>query len=274
MKFRTGDIAQFMGITNMGVIYLEKRGIIRSARDANGYRVFDLDAISDLALIRSYENLGFSLDEAVGLSRQEAPGIQEAIARKKEELLAKLELISHFEELFQFPVVTGGELSPENAVFQDRPELYYCPIWEEVLDLEQFSPRERRKMTEVDISWIATMPLMRFCSKITVDKVGFSYIRGNCITAEDARKAQVVINEYVEHVPSAPCLRFLCCGLDFKEALAMAGRYLAAQGLEPCGTVYTPVLSRISGRKTAPVTAEYYVPFRLLSPDKILPTSS
>lgn len=264
MKFKTGDIARLMGITNMGVLYLEKRGIIHSTRDANGYRVFDLDSISELALIRSYENLGFPLDQAVSLSHQEAPQIQEALQSKKEELLARLELISHFENFFHFSAVTEGELSPENAVFQDRPALYYCPLWEEVLDLEQFSAGERKKMQAVDISWISTMPLMRFCSKIVLKNDGeFSHIRGNCITVDDARKSQVVINEYVEYVPSAPCLRFLCSGIDFKEALAKARRYLAGYELKPDGTVFVAILSRSRGigQKTSPLVSEYYVPF-------------
>ena len=38
--FRTGDIAEFMGITNMGVLYLEKRGLLKADREENGYRSY------------------------------------------------------------------------------------------------------------------------------------------------------------------------------------------------------------------------------------------
>lgn len=126
MTFQTGDLAEFMGITNMGVLYLEKRGIIHSTRSQNGYRVFDDDTVSALALIRSYERMGFSLDEAVELSRQDASAVLLKVSQKRKNLENQLELIQYFEKwVHAMEDLPDFEAQPER-VKKAMPYMHFC----------------------------------------------------------------------------------------------------------------------------------------------------
>ena len=65
MKYRIGEMAEFFGLTKEAIRYYERKGLVTSTRDAQtGYRYYERDEITTLKQIRTYESLGFSLNEA------------------------------------------------------------------------------------------------------------------------------------------------------------------------------------------------------------------
>ena len=55
-------MANYLGMTKNGVVYLEKRGLIKGYQNQeNLYRYYDEHAFVTLATIKLYERLGFSL---------------------------------------------------------------------------------------------------------------------------------------------------------------------------------------------------------------------
>ena len=65
MKYTTGELAEMFGLTNEGVRYMEKAGIIHAERDPkNGYRRFEYDDFVRLRRAKGFHVLGFSLEEA------------------------------------------------------------------------------------------------------------------------------------------------------------------------------------------------------------------
>ena len=60
MKYRTGEMAEFFGMTKEGIRFLERKGMIVSKRDErNGYRYFSRSEVSLLKHLRSYCAMGF-----------------------------------------------------------------------------------------------------------------------------------------------------------------------------------------------------------------------
>lgn len=63
-------MAEFFGLTKEAIRYYERKGIVTSIRDERtGYRYYERDEITTLKQIRTYESLGFSLDDAQAMAR-------------------------------------------------------------------------------------------------------------------------------------------------------------------------------------------------------------
>ncbi len=59
-----GSVARRIGVRPSAIRYYETRGIIRpAARGANGYRLYDTDALKVLSFVRRAQSLGITLKE-------------------------------------------------------------------------------------------------------------------------------------------------------------------------------------------------------------------
>ena len=63
MSFEIGEAARRAGVRPSAIRYYEKQGLLSAERGAGGRRVFTMEAVERLALIRHAKALGFSLDE-------------------------------------------------------------------------------------------------------------------------------------------------------------------------------------------------------------------
>ncbi|MEP4034894.1 MerR family DNA-binding transcriptional regulator [Pseudophaeobacter sp.] len=64
---KIGDLANRTGVSTDTIRLYEKRGLIRSERMANGYRVFDPQMERFVKLIRQGQSVGFTLREMEGV---------------------------------------------------------------------------------------------------------------------------------------------------------------------------------------------------------------
>jgi MerR family copper efflux transcriptional regulator len=62
-RMTIGSVARRAGIRPSPVRFYERRGLLASERLANGYRVYDREALSALRFIVRAKALGFSLTE-------------------------------------------------------------------------------------------------------------------------------------------------------------------------------------------------------------------
>lgn len=231
MHYRTGDIAELMGVTNMGVIYLEKRGILHSDRQENGYRTFELDEVTKLGIIRSYEKLGFSLEEALTIIELPEGAVKEILEKRKKEILAQMDMLQFMEEFSCAEIVGEQGLSKENAQFVISPAMYYFPVWEDLFSMGSLTREQERQLRRTDVSWISAMPYMRYCSKFSQTDGKWVEVRGNCIQVEHAQAQGVLLNEWVELVPPRHCLCYYDETEDLKTTLAKGIAYLEKLGL-------------------------------------------
>jgi MerR family copper efflux transcriptional regulator len=62
-KMKIGELAQAAGVSCDTLRFYEKRGLIRAARGANGYRRYAPETVQLVGYIRTAQQLGFSLAE-------------------------------------------------------------------------------------------------------------------------------------------------------------------------------------------------------------------
>ena len=264
MFFKTGDLAEFMGMTNMGILYLEKRGIIQSVRDTNGYRLYSPETVTQLGIIRSYERAGFSLAEAVDLTCKDASDVQDALFKKKAELTRQLEIISGFEKP-ALPIVTDASgLTAENICIKQRPVFYYCPVWEDVYDMSVLPSDVQHEMRHIDISWLASIPYMRYCSKIVVENNRLTFERGNRILQSDALRERVYLSEkWIQTVPECTCLNFFYEGEHPHDIILSALAYIAQLGKKYTNPIFTPLFNLNFLPNSNRVLQEVFIPLEI-----------
>ena len=63
MNFEIGEAARRAGVRPSAIRYYEKQGLLTAQRGAGGRRVFTMDTVERLVLIRHAKALGFTLDQ-------------------------------------------------------------------------------------------------------------------------------------------------------------------------------------------------------------------
>lgn len=123
LRLSIGDASRAAGLPPKTVRYYEEIGLIRPARDANGYRVFSEDDLHRLAFVGRARGLGFSVEDCRALltlyedksrASAEVKGIAEAHLARIDAKMA--ELAAMRETLATLVATCAGD---------DRPD---CPI--------------------------------------------------------------------------------------------------------------------------------------------------
>lgn len=175
MRYRLGTVAQFLGVTKGAVRNYEKLGLIRSERDPqNNYRYYQFEDVDALRKVRSFRNMGFSLEEIYELIRLERLSeVETALQQKEKQLKAEQQRIREqlrdMDYLQQkIKKLSEGETECRPAI---RPSLYWIPI------TRQEGGDSKRLWIEA--AWaqampeVAISPLFRVENGIITATVGF-----------------------------------------------------------------------------------------------------
>jgi len=80
MNMRIGELAERSGIPASTIRYYEKEGLLPKAqRGANGYRVYQANALEQLDLIQLGQRLGFSLDTIRSVAALHGAALKDAL---------------------------------------------------------------------------------------------------------------------------------------------------------------------------------------------------
>lgn len=121
-----GDVAERAGLPAKTIRYYEDIGLIRPARDANGYRRFSEQNLHKLAFLGRARALGFSIEDCRGLlalyedeSRASADvrGIAQQHLRRIDEKIAQLRAMR--ETLADLVQACAGDHRPECPILAD-----------------------------------------------------------------------------------------------------------------------------------------------------------
>lgn len=66
-KFYRKEMAEWLGIAQNSLIYLENKKFIPTYRQKNGYRYYRGDSVARLLLYRYLRSYGYGIDEAIDL---------------------------------------------------------------------------------------------------------------------------------------------------------------------------------------------------------------
>ena len=244
VAFRTGDVAEMLGISNSGVIFLEKRGIVRSSRDASGYRYFDDDSITQLGMIRGYERAGFELKEAAALIRDDEVTLMHRIDSQYSRIVEKLRILTLLRERISSDRNMHACFDPARAEVCEGMAFYYCPYWENYYDMDKLTPQECRDMRRVDKSWLAAIPDVRYCGRGTLSGDDYVFEKGSIIEKERAHEIGLLLLPCVQSIDLERCLHF-CYDGSVDEAIAFAARHASSLG-DTLGSTVLSIMQKLS----------------------------
>jgi MerR family redox-sensitive transcriptional activator SoxR len=88
------ELGRRTGVTTSALRYYDELGLVRPARRVSGHRRYTVDAVASVAVVKFFQEAGFTLAETKRLldSRRRAPVAWRALAaRKAEELRHRIE---------------------------------------------------------------------------------------------------------------------------------------------------------------------------------------
>lgn len=166
MKYRIGEMAEFFGLTKEAIRYYERKGIVTSTRDwQTGYRYYERDEITTLKQIRTYESLGFSLDEAQAMVVETTfSEMEKRLDQKLLELKKKEEAIARMRQELERQQTSAQAFQAGQIELRILPETYF---WRRVPDeasARTEAERERiaRERSE-EKRWVEAMPPVVLC---------------------------------------------------------------------------------------------------------------
>ena len=203
-KYRTGDIARLLSMTNEGVRFMEKEGIISSVRDeTNGYRYYDYDQFVRLKRARSYRTMGYSLAEAKKMTQNLAENeVEEALMQKLEELAQKEKEIKKFQFIIQEQYnsfllaknhIIDVQMNPEFIALETKRNgsAYSSPF---------LSGNEWNKYVS---SWVLCMPTVKMFAWYSEED---PERKGMVITFDDFQKSGLTSIDDLVHFPASRCV--------------------------------------------------------------------
>jgi len=245
MKYRIGEVADFFGMTKEGVRYLERQGLITSRRDENnGYRYFPREEITKMKLIRSYQAIGFTLEEAQEMlfhvHQSDMPGRmeekirmleekEEEIRRMKRMLMEEKKAVeTYFDQIHRFELVM-------------RPAYWLFPrVGDEAGGM---TAKEREKIAcarQIEKQWIQAMPPVRL-GALHNDAHGrrIENLFGSVVLRNQAEKLGLARHESVIEIPACLCLRgYLESVLGERPDPKKMFDWIKAHNLRACGDMF------------------------------------
>ena len=229
VRYRIGEMAELFGMTKEGIRYLERRGIIRSQREENGYRTYSRSEISQLKHIRSLCSMGFSLDEAERMICDMPRGeLLSALDEKLTELDRRAQELSRMRT-----TLTEQRDALERALMRGEGfELIPCP------DMI-FFPRDVREAEErvraVEKAWFAAMPTVMMCALYGEE----DEVKGSAVSEADARALSLPVLDGMLRLGGRMCVHgVLEAKLYGKPDMRPLREWMAARGLQPAGRVF------------------------------------
>ncbi len=256
MRYRIGEMADLFGMTKEGLRYLERQGIIRSRRDErNGYRYFPRTEITRLKEIRSYQALGFSLEEAQRIVCQTPRGqLHEQLVRKQEELTQMQERLNRMQILLakQCDLIRSAQNETHFQLVM-RPELLF---FNRVMDEESGRSREEREhiacARAVEKIWIRSMPPVGLWGK-HCDAQGHwvKDVYGSGAAVEVVKALGLPVLEEMVHLEPCLCVRAMLEAPDTDESpLGDPTQIISRvreEGYTICGDTYSTLRLHFTG---------------------------
>ena len=130
-----GELAQLSGVTVRTIRHYEKIGLIApSGRKANGYRVFDRQALVRVRMIRWFQGFGLSLEEIRRVIERPERTLSAMFERRQSEIRSQMEALRQTSErlLYWSKHLQKGPLE-EEPLYQ---------LTEAIMSLEKHFPKQ------------------------------------------------------------------------------------------------------------------------------------
>ena len=238
MSFQIKDIARMNGISTRSIRLFEEYGVISPKREENGYRQYTMEDSLQIADFLSLRSLGFDVDEAVFLCKNQLSKETLSMVSRKaadiegqlSDLQLRLRKINIFRDIVEFA------LNNQDVVIykKEQRKMFFPVIFGEEAKTDPAYENDARE-------WIKMLPItqhMMFYSLEQVSANGKHYPElGLCIEATDLDVARIPINDSCKEIPECYCLQVFhsspskVSSLD-PDVCSIFHSYIAKHGLE------------------------------------------
>jgi len=204
LLYRIGDVAEILGVTNEGVRFLERKGLLHSIRNPeNGYRYYSRSELSAMQQVHFYSSAGFSLDEASDMVFKDGEHrLMESLRQKElqldveaDNLRKKQAFIREQQDVIRKATSLNGDIN-----VCGMPPLYYLPLE------GKYAVERSKERLIAEKLWMSAMPKVML-AKLPLDRDGNPISgRGVCAKAEDAESLGLPMIEGVKFLPAGKCL--------------------------------------------------------------------
>lgn len=205
LKYTIGDVCKILNITQGGIRFYEKKGIITSKREEkNKYRYYTFRDINTIMIVREYRALGFSLEDAGALIKESCTS---DVENKFEEQISKIEeTIKLNKMILEKLTVKKNRINDINKylnkyIIKNRGAIYRlnCQIGETVI--------RDNKLKELMKEWNQRIPNVKFSHCIPKDNLAYDVPVeiGFCVL-EDDLDFNIEKNEYITYYPTQKCI--------------------------------------------------------------------
>ncbi len=244
MKYRIGEMAEFFGLTKEAIRYYERKGIVNSTRDAQtGYRYYERDEITTLKQIRTYESLGFSLEEAQSMVVETTfPDMEERLDDKIRELKKREEAIARMQQALEEQQQYIADYKAGKKTLQIMPETYF---WRRVPDEASVSTEAEKERIARERSeekcWVDAMPPVMLCGMYYDRNLQHTHVFGSVLEKEKAEALQLPLSCAVL-LPRRLCATgFATARLGDTPDISDLLHWVENQGCRLCGDIYSNI---------------------------------
>ena len=246
--YKIGEVSRMVGISDEGLRFYERSGVIHPIKDERGRRYFKTLDINVLMRIRGYRNMGFSLDQCASMVNDlDAGEVCREFQNQEEELEREIrwrkQCIVHCERIRE--LAAGMEETMIEAKLVEMPAMYRLEYQVDGVIYED--PKIRglvRFFTDLS-------PLACPGSRFRADELGNPQAQarlGMVILQEDvtALNLSIETNEYISYIPrqrAVYCTTYKDSGTPLVAGdIAHGIKKLRELGLEPAGDAYGKVI--------------------------------
>ncbi len=241
MKYRIGEIAEFFGLTKEAIRYYERRGIVQSTRDeASGYRYYEREEITRLKQIRTFESLGFTLDEAQAMVVESSfDDMEERLQKKLQELKKREETIARMQQELEHQQRCIDAYKAGKIELRMMPETYF---WRRVPDEASAGTEEDRanisRQRNEEKQWVNAMPPVVLCGLQYDRELHPKKIYGSVLDRERAEKLGLPLSCAVL-LPSRLCVSgYAQAKLEESPNIDHLVKWTQEHGKCICGDIY------------------------------------
>ena len=244
MKYRIGEMAEFFGLTKEAIRYYERKGIVNSTRDAQtGYRYYERDEITTLKQIRTYESLGFSLEEAQTMVVETTfPDMEERLEDKIRELKKREEAIARMHQELERQQQCIAAYKAGKKSLQVVPETYF---WHRVPDEASASTEAEKEKIARERSeekcWVDAMPPVALSAMYYDRNLQHAHVFGSVLSREKAEALQLPLSCALL-LPSRLCaVGYAKAKLGDPPDISELLLWAKEQGYRLCGDIYSNI---------------------------------
>lgn len=203
-KYTIGEACKILNITQAGIRFYEKKGIIKSKRnEENGYRHYSFKEVNKLMTLREYNNLGFSLEEAQQLiNHEDVSFVSSNLENKIEEIEGVIERNKRvLQELYKRKEIMDKlkrNLLQFHVVYSEPMYLLHCQEGEKVT-LNSYSK-------ELVKRWTENVPKVKYYSFIKKENLKPDCAVEMCLGVDEKDvDFEMGESEYISYIPKQRC---------------------------------------------------------------------